>query len=1003
MAIRILTDEQRARYGRFTGTPAPDTLARYFHLDTADLDLIQGLRGEHNRLGFAVMLGSARCLGTFLDQQADIPGRVLHSLSRQLNLPAAVTLDGYFVSHQRERHLQLIRQRYGFSEFLDEGGTYFRLARWLYARCWSGEDRAVLLFEQAVEWLLAHKVLLPGVTVLERFVGRVRDRAQRRLWRKLIEGLSAEQRRRIDLMFTDNDPDTFSALEALRTVPTRRSPTEFVRHLDRLDAIRAFDLRPVAPRGVPPMVIERLARVARQGKPSAIVALQEPRRTATIAALFYTLEAAAQDDAAELAEALMVDLNNDAEASARDERSRNQRELDAAAILLRELTRMVLEDDGLPLDRWREALFERIPREELDEAVQKIDAMAMPSDAKPYPQLRKRWRRAKRLFFEIATRVQTAAAPNGEPVREAVEYLKGVPNWAHAPMRDAPTTAIPNAWRPYVLDENERVVDPKAYVFSIIDAWRTAIKRRDVFTEPGARYGDPRRGLLEGTAWSSSQPLICRALNRSLDADLEIEGLTRLLDTAYREVNSRIDTNPDLRIEKVDGKAQIIVTPLDKLEEPDSLKALRAEIARRMPRVDLPDVVLEIMGRTGFANAFTHLSERQARVEDFATSLGAALVATGCNIGFAPMIQESIPALRRERLSWVRQNFLRADTLSAGGAILVAAHNALPLVAHWGAGDVASADGMRFIAPASAIHAGPNPKYFGQGRGLTWNNLLSNQFSGLNGLVVPGTLRDSLVLLALLLEQETEIEPLEIMTDTASYSDAVFALFWLLGYQFSPRLADIGGARLWRIDRKADYGQFNALTTGSINVELIRENWPDLIRLAGSLKLGHLKAAGVMRTLQVKDNPTTLARALAELGRIIKSLHVLRYVDDAAFRRRILTQLNRQELRHRLGRRIFLGERGEIRSSLRQGQEEELGAMGLLLNVVVHWNAIYMQEVITQLKTEGWVIEDADLARLSPLIWRHINFLGRYNFAVPEVVANGGLRPLSNPSSEWDF
>src|ERR1017187_3387968 len=82
MAIRILSDEQRARYGRFTGTPAPDTLARYFHLDTSDLDLIQGLRGEHNRLGFAVVLGTARCLGTFLDQEADIPGRVLHSLSR---------------------------------------------------------------------------------------------------------------------------------------------------------------------------------------------------------------------------------------------------------------------------------------------------------------------------------------------------------------------------------------------------------------------------------------------------------------------------------------------------------------------------------------------------------------------------------------------------------------------------------------------------------------------------------------------------------------------------------------------------------------------------------------------------------------------------------------------------------------------------------------------------------------------------------------------------------
>jgi hypothetical protein len=101
-------------------------------------------------------------------------------------------------------------------------------------------------------------------------------------------------------------------------------------------------------------------------------------------------------------------------------------------------------------------LFERIPREDLDEAVQKIDAMAMPGDAKPYPQLRKRWRRAKPLFFQIATRVQTAAAPNGEPVREAVEYLKGVPNWTDAPMHDAPTAAIPKPWRPYVLDESER-------------------------------------------------------------------------------------------------------------------------------------------------------------------------------------------------------------------------------------------------------------------------------------------------------------------------------------------------------------------------------------------------------------------------------------------------------------------------------------------------------------------------------------------------------------------
>ncbi|MFP9075672.1 Tn3 family transposase, partial [Enterococcus faecalis] len=85
--------------------------------------------------------------------------------------------------------------------------------------------------------------------------------------------------------------------------------------------------------------------------------------------------------------------------------------------------------------------------------------------------------------------------------------------------------------------------------------------------------------------------------------------------------------------------------------------------------------------------------------------------------------------------------------------------------------------------------------------------------------------------------QQTTLSPVEVMTDTAAYSDAIFALFWLLGYRFSPRLADLGGARLWRIDRHADYGALDGATTGVIRLDLIREHWQDLIRLAGSLKL----------------------------------------------------------------------------------------------------------------------------------------------------------------------
>jgi TnpA family transposase len=125
--------------------------------------------------------------------------------------------------------------------------------------------------------------------------------------------------------------------------------------------------------------------------------------------------------------------------------------------------------------------------------------------------------------------------------------------------------------------------------------------------------------------------------------------------------------------------------------------------------------------------------------------------------------------------------------------------NRIPLVQAWG-GEVASADGLRFVVPVRTLHAGPNPKYFGYEHGVTYYDLVSNQFTGLNAVVLPGTQRDSLFLLAVVLEQQTDLNPTEIMTDTGAYTDVVFGLFWLLGYRFSPRIADIGGARYWRVD-----------------------------------------------------------------------------------------------------------------------------------------------------------------------------------------------------------
>ena len=383
-------------------------------------------------------------------------------------------------------------------------------------------------------------------------------------------------------------------------------------------------------------------------------------------------------------------------------------------------------------------------------------------------------------------------------------------------------------------------------------------------------------------------------------------------------------------------------------------------------------------------------------------SLGGHFILSpeACNTGLEPLIRSDTPALRRDRLAWVRQNYIRDETLTAANVVLVREQSKLALARTWGGGEVASADGIRFVVPVQTIHAGPNPKYFGTGRGLTWYNALSDQLSGLNAIPVPGTLRDSLVLLAVMLEQQTDLQPTQIMTDTGAYSDVVFGLFRLLGYHFCPRLADVGDTRFWRAQSGTDYGVLDGLAQQTIRLNLIEENWDDLLRLAGSLKLGRIPASGIMRTLQSGTKMSRLAKALAEFGRIDKTLHVLTYIDSEEKRRAILTQLNRGESRHSLAREVFHGKRGELRQQYREGQEDQLGSLGLVLNVIVLWNTIYMEAALEQLRRDGHTVHEEDVARLSPLGYSHINMGGRYTFTVPDEVTRGELRPLHNPEND---
>lgn len=322
----------------------------------------------------------------------------------------------------------------------------------------------------------------------------------------------------------------------------------------------------------------------------------------------------------------------------------------------------------------------------------------------------------------------------------------------------------------------------------------------------------------------------------------------------------------------------------------------------------------------------------------------------------------------------------------------------------WGDGLLASVDGLRFVVPVRTISAAPSPKYFGFKRGITWLNAVNDQVAGIGQMAVPGTPRDSLHILDAMLNLDGGVKPEMVATDNASYSDIVFGIFKILGYNFSPRFKDLDDQRFWRATmpgvETGMYGVLEPLARNRVNLKKIETWWPDMLRVAGSLVTNQVRAYDLLRMFGREGHPTPLGQAFAEYGRIAKTEHLPRMVDpvDDTYRRQMNRQLTVQESRHKLARDVCHGKRGTIHQAYRDGMEDQLGALGLVLNAIVLWTTKYNDAAVAQLRAEGHGIRDEDFARLSPLKHRNLNVLGRYSFTASTPAA-GGLRPLRDPDA----
>ena len=176
----------------------------------------------------------------------------------------------------------------------------------------------------------------------------------------------------------------------------------------------------------------------------------------------------------------------------------------------------------------------------------------------------------------------------------------------------------------------------------------------------------------------------------------------------------------------------------------------------------------------------------------------------------------------------------------------------------------------------------------------------------------------------------------------------MFGIVTLLGFDYRPVLADLPDAKLWRINASADYGTLDKTARGRVDLDKIRRHWPDILRVIASVHTREISAHDVIRILQHDGRPTQLGEAIASYGR---------YLQDAAradLRRRSRLPAAAQGHAQPAGRPPRAGPaplprpQGGAYRAYHAGMEDQLGALGLVLNCVTLWNTLYLDHALNR-------------------------------------------------------
>ncbi|UAT32900.1 Tn3 family transposase (plasmid) [Bacillus badius] len=961
---------ERTAYPRFKKNLTRRELKETYTITTEESQFAHNMaRGSVPVFSFLVMMKCFQRLGYF-PRPKDIPAAVISHVRTCLHLPNDT--EPNFQTKALYRHQKAIREYLNVIPF---GRIPLDIATTAINKAAKVMDNPADLINVAIAELIKERCELPAFSTLDRLARRVRTVVNYRLFNRILTRLSTEERGKLDQLLETSMELQKSDYNYLKDLP--KSPS--ISHMKDLQS-RLLWLTTFIPNidqileEVPNSKIKHFAAEAKALDAAEIKDFAAPKKYTLVLCMIQRSQVTTRDNLVGMFLKRIAKIHK-----------KGKEDL----VLLREKHRSMTEN----LISVLQGILEATDMNDNDTTVGKKvkelfiangGVIALKNDCESIssyngnnylPLLEKFYRGHRKILFQLVKLLEINSTTQDRSLVNALQFLLENENRKVEHIQANIDLSFANEqWKNTIrVGKNTDLIYRKRLEICIFSCLATELKTGDIGIKGSEEYADYWEQLL---SWEECKPMVgdyCNELGFNSSSTGFVTQLKEWLTRTAETIDRHYPENGQVMINQ---NEEPTLKRLARKEPSKSSKALENIIIQRLPERNVLDILCNVEHWTHWTRHFGPLSGSDPKLENPIERYIITSFGYGCNLGSAQTSKHMRNTVTPHMISFVNRRHINAQKIDDGIRDILNQYNLFSLPKLWGSGKSAAADGTKHDLYEENLLSEYHIRYGGYG-GIAYHHV-SDTYIALFSHFIPCGVWESVYIIDGLLKNKSDIQPDTLHADTQGQSTPVFALSYLLGINLMPRIRNWKDLTFFRPDKDTCYNHIDPLFGDVIDWGLLETHWQDLLQVVLSIKSGKILPSTLLRKLSNDSKKNRLYKAFRELGRVVRTVFLLKYISDIKLREQITASTNKVEAYNGFSKWLFFGGDGVISENDPDEQEKRIKYNDLVANAVIFQNVVDITLILWDLINEGYKFSREDLVMLSPYLTRHIKRFGDY-------------------------